>query len=172
MNDNPDSIEQMYRAEADTLRRFLKRKLSNSSDVEEVLHEAYLRLIRSNAQSPVENIRGFLYKIATNLVIDRYRAARSNVKHLDIDEVVQTPGALISEESSPEEISIVREKLGVTLETIRGLPPRCRQVFVLHRIKQMTHREISKELGISTQMVEKHIAKAVRICTERIMPYE
>lgn len=171
MTDNDFQIEDLYREEAEILRRFLRRKIANPTDVEEILQEAYLRLVRAAGQGDIENIRGFLYRIATNLVIDRFRSSAHNATHLDIEDMTNSPGELTSRESSPEEMSIVRQQLGVTLETIRTLPPRCRQVFVLHRIKQMTHREISKKLGISTQMVEKHIAKAMRICTEKLEPY-
>lgn len=171
MTDDSHRIEDMYREEAEILRRFLQRKMSNPTDVEEVLQEAYLRLLRAAKNGEIENVRGFLYRIATNLVIDRFRSAAHNATHVDIDVMASGPTELTSADTSPEDMSIIRQQLGVTLEAIRDLPPRCRQVFVLHRIKQLTHREISGKLGISTQMVEKHIAKAVRICAEKVAPY-
>lgn len=172
VNDNPKSIDELYSREVRSLRRFVRGKLSNTADADDIVQEAYLRLHRAQKKGHIKNLRGFLYRIATNLVIDHYRAVRNNVQHLEFEETPQSALALVVEQTSPEEQTVVREQLRVLLKCIEGLPPRCQQVFVLHRVNQFTQREIAEQLGISTQMVEKHIAKAVRICTERMRKFK
>ena len=49
-------------------------------------------------------------------------------------------------------------------EAIEALPPKCRRVFVLHKIHHLSHREISRVLGISGHAVEKHMMRALARC--------
>lgn len=163
-------IDDLYRSEAKSLRQFLMAKLADPRDVDEVLQEAYLRLCKVEARSEIRNPQGLLYRIATNLVIDRYRIPKRQTVHMNGDQ--DGPYVELSSEApSPEDRSMVNQQLRVLKGVIVNLPPRCRQVFIMHRIKQMTHSEISRTLGISTQMVEKHIAKALLRCRQRLAEY-
>lgn len=166
-----DPVSDLYEREANALRQFLRRKLANPSDVEEVMQEAYLRLHNARGRGNIANLRGFLFRIATNLAIDHYRAIGHSVSTVGIDEESRGARELVAEIRTPEEHAIINEQLRTLMNVIEHLPPRCRQVFVLHRIKQMTHSEIAQELKISTQMVEKHIARAIRVCTEKMVKF-
>jgi RNA polymerase sigma-70 factor (ECF subfamily) len=52
-----------------------------------------------------------------------------------------------------------RQELGQ--KALAGLPPRCREVFILHRLENLTYRQIAKQLDISPRTVEHHVANAV-----------
>lgn len=171
MNSKQQQVSELFCSERSSLRRFLKRKLNDSADVDDLVQESYLRLYDARRRTRIGNTRGFLYRIASNLVIDRYRSREHNVKSLSIDSTEVSCSALMSDVPTPEQCAATDQQLCVLSKVIESLPPRCRQVFVSHRISQLTHREIACEMGISTQMVEKHIAKAVRVCTERMGPY-
>jgi RNA polymerase sigma-70 factor (ECF subfamily) len=60
------------------------------------------------------------------------------------------------------------QDLALLYDVIEGLPPKCRQVFLLSRVKLMTYPEIAKHCGISVKMVEKHISHALAVCTREV----
>lgn len=157
----------LFEKEGDSLRRFLRAKLPNREDADDLAQEAYLRLYEANRLNGIRSLNSFLYRVATNLVIDTYRAART--KSLEINSTyVDALLESTAEETTTEDRVAIEQELKIIERVIDELPPRCQQVFVMHRFKQMTHSEISKELKISTQMVEKHIAKAVHRCREAL----
>ena len=169
--DRKATLDALYREESRSLLRFLRSKLPNPADAEEVLQDSYLRLCQADQTSDIRNLRGFLYRIAMNTVIDRYRSQKKGrLTSLD-DLPFDVPLQIESDEPSPEQYAIGAEQLAVLQKAIDDLPPRCQQVFLMHRVLLMTHRAIARELGISTQMVEKHIAKALLRCSERMRPY-
>lgn len=164
-----DALGRFYREHAGRLLRYLRTKLASSSEVEEVAQEAYLRLCQADAANGVRNMSGFLYRTAMNLVVDRYRARKYPMTALPDDDL-RSEREVRDDEPSLEDAAAVEQELRVLRAAIDELPARCRQVFVMHRLKQMTQNEISKELGISRQMVERHLARAIARCRERLRP--
>jgi RNA polymerase sigma factor (sigma-70 family) len=72
------------------------------------------------------------------------------------------------EERTPERVLLDREALETVVDAIAALPPRTREVFVLHRFEEMTCNGIAEQLGISVSAVEKHIMKALRELHDRL----
>jgi RNA polymerase sigma-70 factor (ECF subfamily) len=61
-----------------------------------------------------------------------------------------------------------RQQVRMLYRAILELPPKCRQVFLLHKFKERSHAQIAAHLGISKSMVEKHIIKAMTHCRQRL----
>ncbi|ORE87324.1 ECF sigma factor [Oceanococcus atlanticus] len=57
-----------------------------------------------------------------------------------------------------------QQQLLDVLRAIADLPPRCREVFVLYRFKSLSQAQIAEQLGISRNMVERHVMRAMRSC--------
>ncbi len=146
---------------ADVLRRIRKRT-RYSADAEDLLHMAFLRLNSYRAEHPVDNPVSFLVQTAANISVDQYRRERfTNPNPLeDYAQILQDNAPL------QDEVLAVRERLQRVREGIAKLTPRTRQVFLMHRIEEMKHKDIARQLGISQGAVEKHIAKAVLFLTE------
>ena len=81
--------------------------------------------------------------------------------HSNYEEVADSQG--LPEESSPERILLGRERLTKATEIMHGMPPRTREVFLLHRFEEMTYPAIAHALGISVSAVEKHIMIALKL---------
>jgi len=140
--------------------REVRLRTRGRSDPEELLHAAYLRLLRYKAQHAVENVAAFLVRTAVNIGVDNYRHDRF------IADVA--PETLGTSENSPlqDEVLASRVRLERVREGLSRLTPRTREIFLMHRLDEMKYREIAERLGISQSAVEKHIAKAALFLTE------
>ena len=69
---------------------FLNAKLGNRQVAEDVVHDAYLRVLERSSDTPIEQPRAFLYRTALNLVIDDHRRnALRQVESLDVLDTVR-----------------------------------------------------------------------------------
>jgi RNA polymerase sigma-70 factor (ECF subfamily) len=75
---------------------------------------------------------------------------------------------LVSDEPSAERQLSARQDLDILTSTIENLPPKCRQVFLLSRVRRMTYPQIATHCGISVKMVEKHISHALSVCMKKV----
>lgn len=62
-----------------------------------------------------------------------------------------------------------RERLRLLAHAIAELPPRRREVFLLHKIDGLSHSQVAERLGISRSKVEKHVMKALAHCRDRLL---
>lgn len=154
-----DSNERRFWAE---LLARIRRRTRDDQDAEDLLHSAWLRLFAYRAEHEVREPAGFLVRTAANLAVDRHRQRKRLAR-----EPLETFEAGL-EDGSPlqDEVLAARERLGRVQAGLERLPPRTRQVFVMHKVEGMKLREVAATLGITQSAVEKHIAKAVLFLTE------
>jgi RNA polymerase sigma-70 factor (ECF subfamily) len=146
---------------ADMLIR-VRRRTRADQDAEDLLHSAWLRLFAYRAEQEVREPTAFLVQTAAHLAVDQHRRA-----HRANPTPVESFGASL-EDNSPlqDEVLEARERLRRVQTGLDRLPPRTRQVFLMHRVEGMKLREISAQLGITQSAVEKHVAKAMLFLTE------
>jgi RNA polymerase sigma-70 factor (ECF subfamily) len=142
------------------LSREVRSRTRGRADAEELLHAAFLRLMRYRAQHAVDNVGAFLVRTAVNIGVDNYRHDRFTA---DV-----SPDEMGICENSPlqDEVLAARARLERVREGLSRLTPRTREIFLMHRLDDMKYREIAERLGISQSAVEKHIAKAALFLTE------
>lgn len=146
---------------ADLLTR-IRRRTRDDQDAEDLLHSAWLRLFAYREEHEVRQPAAFLVQTAANLAVDKHRQG----KRLARESLDEFESAL--EDASPlqDEVLAARERLRRVQAGLERLPPRTRQVFVMHKVEGMKLREIASALGITQSAVEKHVAKAVLFLTE------
>lgn len=157
-------VERLFNEHNTALLRFIAAKIGSMEEAEEVVQEAYVRLLQLDCPSTVSFLQAFLFKTASNLAIDRLRqrGRRSNVISLpEVDFAVfnLTPDRQLSGEQA---ITIVNA-------AVTRLPPKCREAFLLHRVHEMHVEEIAKRMGIGVCMVRRYIARGleyVRQCLD------
>jgi RNA polymerase sigma factor (sigma-70 family) len=149
----------------DELRKFLTVKLKSEEEAADITQEACVRVLSLRVPQDIRQPRAFLFKTALNLVVDTFRQPRRRVPHLPDETVL---ASLPSSTPNPESIVEARERLTLLQAAIAELPPKCRRVFLLHKFGNLTHKEIAARLGISRNMVEKHIIKAMTHCRKRL----
>jgi|UPI0004759C82 RNA polymerase sigma factor (sigma-70 family) len=152
-------IEALHRCEGARLQRFLMRLLGNHADAAEAAQETYLRLVKALGRTEIEQPRIFLFFVARNVALNlgaRRRLERGLFSSLtDLD-----PAEVTDEGARPEQQIIARQQLRLVAAAIDRLPPRCREVFLLSTLDGLPNGVIAARLGISRNMVEKHLMKA------------
>lgn len=148
----------LYRDHFIAVRTYLARRLGCAEAGREAAQDIFLRLLLRPQAAPIENPRGFLLRVARNLAIDRLRASgtRPVVEPLEDHE-----DTLLDPVSDPARIAEARQRLRILADGIGKLPPKCRDVFFLHRFEGLTQRDIADRLGISAKTVEANLARAM-----------
>ena len=141
--------------------RFLSRKLRDRHLAEELTQETFSRALSSTQQ--ISSHRALLYHIAKNLLVDRYRDSQHR---LSAEEMPDTDSLLAPGSQQPESLIENQQYIASIIATIEALPPRCREAFILHRFDGLSQNEVAARMGISTNMVEKHIIRAMLACRD------
>ncbi|MDD3448842.1 MAG: sigma-70 family RNA polymerase sigma factor [Gammaproteobacteria bacterium] len=163
-NNNKIDIANLYQEYGDSLRRFVAKKLS-PGDVDDVMHDTFIRVLCLTDGYELRRPRPFLFQIATNLILDHFRARRAHVyENCEGSDAAQQA----VDNVTPEQTVYARQRLEVLQHAIAELPPRCREVFLLHKFENESHAAIAAKLGISVNMVEKHVIRALAHCRERL----
>jgi RNA polymerase sigma-70 factor (ECF subfamily) len=143
------------------VRRYFEAHAPAQLDVDDILAEALVRCYTSNNWREIEDGRRFLFAVARNYVLDEVRRSKvvqfEDLASLQLD--VPDDGPL------PDRIASGREDLRLLAAAIEQLPRRCREVFTLRRIHNLSPRDIAVQLGLSVSTVEKHLARALLLLT-------
>jgi RNA polymerase sigma factor (sigma-70 family) len=154
----------LYQATLAPLRRYLTRLLGNSSEAQDVAHDAYVRVYPSVTSNSARKPEALLYTAARRLAINRLR--RRSISPVARDAFVPETAACL--EPGVEEKVIARQELDLLQRAISELPEGCRVVLLLCKIEQLSHREISARLGIAVSTVEKQHARALRLLRQAL----
>ncbi len=143
-----------YAEIAPRIRRIGARCAVNADDV---VQDACERMLRRGRPASIEDPVRYLFRVARNLIVDRQR---SRSREIGLFDFAAEPDAA-SDRFNPERILDGKQRLDMILAAIRQLPQRCREAFELLRFEGMSYAAIARRMGISTSMVEKHIAEAM-----------
>ena len=137
------------------LRRFFRRRVG-PAEAEDMVQDVFLAM-SARQGDPVDNVEGYLFRIATNLIARRQGREAGRPA---IEAMLESP-----EDFSPERILMSKQDAARVLAAIRNLPPRTREAFIFHRFEEMTYPEIARRLGISVSAVKQLIGRAIRHVT-------
>lgn len=145
------------------LTRFLKRNWRHEAEIPDLRQEVYARVYEAALRDKPLQIKGFLFRVARNLIIDRIR--QQNV--VSIEGVADFKGLDVStNEPSPEEHVSARQELRVLRAAMDQLPPRCRQIFLLRKVQGLSQKEVATQMKISEITVEHQLARGIQLLTE------
>ncbi|MCF4994530.1 sigma-70 family RNA polymerase sigma factor [Pseudomonas syringae] len=147
---------------------FLNAKLGNREVAEDVVHDAYLRVLERSSDTPIEQPRAFLYRTALNLVVDGHR--RNALRQVESLEVLDSEERYFT--PSPHATFDHGQRVEMLQRALGELSPPCRESFLLRKIEGLSHPEIAEHLGISKALVEKHIVNAMKHCRNRIQQWD
>ena len=140
--------------EQSRLRNFIRRRVHDPTDAEDILQDVFYELVEANRLlMPIEHVSGWLFRVARNRITDLFRKKKpeplSVSERLDEDgEVLFLEDLLPSPDAGPEAIyarSLLLEELELALDE---LPEEQREVFVAHEIDGLSFKQIAAETGV------------------------
>ena len=142
------------------VRAWLVRAMRRSSDVDDVIQEAYCQIAELDTVGHIRNGRAYFLTAARSILLQRLR--RERVVRIeavtDIDAL-----RVMDDEPSPEQVTGARRELERVLGLIAMLPPVCRQVIELRRIHGFSQKETARRLGVSESVVENNSIRGLRV---------
>ena len=157
-------LDGLFTEHRERLHLYLRSRLANDADAQELAQEAYLRLLRISQTELIKHPQAYLYRIASNLINDLYGRQLTPEQQVG-EEVLDN---LESSELSPEQCLERSRQLQQIEQALSELPPKCRAVVTLRGRQGMTSLEVAERLGISTNTVKKYMSKGVAHCRKRM----
>jgi RNA polymerase sigma factor (sigma-70 family) len=151
------AVGNAFKQEKKRLLEFIKKRVSNTADAEDILQDVFYHFVESfNIVSPIEHVTAWLFRVARNKIIDRYRKHKPLLidnlpaqQQTDNDPAYTVIDLLYEPGDNPENMylrEVIWEEFAICLEK---LPPEQKQVFVLHELEGKSFKEIAEQTGIS-----------------------
>lgn len=144
-----------------SLRAYLHGTAPLLADVDDLVQESYLRLLRMRETGQIRSVKAALFAIARNAVRDALRRKMIN-REVSVTEIDALP--VSDETADPLDALSRQQEQRLLAEAIKALPERCREVLLLRKIHGVSQREIALRLGISENTVESLVSRGVRRC--------
>ena len=166
MNEQDRKISDIVAEERSRLRNFIRRRVPDPADVEDILQEVFYKLVEANRLlMPIDHVTGWLFRVARNRITDLFRKRReesiseSVVEDQD-GEALRIEDLLPSPDAGPEALyvrSVLLDELKLALDE---LPDEQREVFIAHELEGRSFKELSAESGVNvnTLLSRKHYA--------------
>src|SRR6266568_4475349 len=168
MSEQDRRIAETIEREQGRLRNFIRKRVPDRRDVEDVLQDVFFELVEAQRlMKPIEEVGAWLFRVARNRIIDRFRKKRpesSTVMTLTRDteegDTASLEDLLPSAEAGPEAAYARGVLLDELAAALGELPENQRFVFVAHELEGKSFRELASETGVSvnTLLSRKHYA--------------
>jgi len=172
--DQDQRISEVVQREGGRLRNFIRRRVMDPRDAEDIQQDVFYELVEANRLLvPIEQVTGWLFRVARNRIIDLFRrkrpvsladagGANEEGERLPLEDLLPSP------EAGPEAL-YARQVLLEELEAaIQELPEEQRQVFVGHEIEGRSFKQMAAETGVSVNTLLSRKRYAVLHLRERL----
>lgn len=161
----------VYLEQRDALARFFRARLGAKADVEDLLQDLYLKVSAVEPDREVREPRAYLYRLASNLMMDRWRSSRRTAVRDGAWRMathVTGPSEDLDDAPSAEAVVAGRQRLALLTRAVSDLPDKTSAIFRLHKFEGLSYAEVAVRLGISRSSVEKHMMDALRYLAARV----
>jgi RNA polymerase sigma factor (sigma-70 family) len=148
------------------LKSFIQRRVANREDAEDIVQDVFYQLIKTFEANPIEQVAGWLYRVARNMIINKGKKKREEklpVYQYDEggDILNEFSKVLFNDDAPTPETEYLRSLVWQELETtLSELPPEQREAFELTELDGLPVKEVANAVGISvnTLLSRKHYA--------------
>ena len=160
-------IDVLFRSEAPRLLRYFRRWRDRPDDPADLVQEVFARASNSAGFHSAARPEAYLQRVARNLLYERSDAERKRAHiQLPLGETVDAhvpPGQ--------EDAIALAQMQRIYDRAISGMTARTRQVYLMHRVDEMSYKAIAEALAISPSGVEKHMMKAIAHIDRVVAPW-
>jgi RNA polymerase sigma factor (sigma-70 family) len=171
--DEDRRIADVVEREGFRLRQFIRRRVSDPRDAEDVLQDVFSALVEANRLlMPIDHVTGWLFRVARNRITDLFRRKRpeglAEAAVVEDGEPLGLEDLLPSPDAGPEAL-YARSVLLDELETaIEELPEEQREVFAAHEIEGRSFKDMAAETGASINTLLSRKRYAVQRLRKRL----
>src|SRR5476651_439798 len=167
-------ISDVVKREQSRLRNFIRRRVPDPRDAEDILQDVFYALVEANRLlMPIDHVTGWLFRVARNRITDLFRkkkperfsetaVADENEERLQMEDLLPSPDA------GPEALYARTVLLEALEAAVDELPQEQREVFVAHELEGRSFKEMAAETGVSVNTLLSRKRYAVRHLRERL----
>jgi len=144
------------------LRGWLARRFPGLRDREDLIQDAYLRILEAHRRGSLANPKAFLFATARNLALDQVRRERA----LPVGPLLTGDAELLGDGSDLAGDVARNQELEILAEAIEALPARCRMIFVLRKVYGLSQKDIAQRLGLSENTVSAQLTIGFGKCAD------
>jgi RNA polymerase sigma factor (sigma-70 family) len=172
-NESDERIAKVVEREQSRLRRFIRHRLPDPADAEDILQDVFYELAEANRLLvPIEHVTAWLFRVARNRITDLFRRKRPELGpapgSASEEELPPWEDLLPSPEAGPEALLARRLLLEEIESALAELPPEQRDVFVAHELEGKSFQEMASETGVNVNTLLSRKHYAVRHLRERL----
>ena len=174
MTEQDRQISEIIEEERSRLRNFIRRRVPDPSDAEDIVQEVFYELVEANRLlMPIEHVTGWLFRVARNRITDLFRKKKpetfSDAAVMDEDgEALRIEDLLPSPDAGPEALYFRNVLLDELELAIDELPEEQREVFVAHELEGRSFKEMAAETGVKVNTLLSRKRHAVLHLRERL----
>ncbi len=174
MSDQDQRISEVVERERSRLRNFIRRRVADREDAEDILQDVFYELVEANRLlMPIDHVTGWLFRVARNRIVDLFRKKKpdtfSEIAAInDEEEMLQLEDLLPSPDAGPEALyfrGLLLDELELAIEE---LPDDQREVFVAHEFEGRSFKEIAATTGAGMNTLLSRKRYAVLHLRERL----
>ena len=148
-------ISDVVTREHSRLRNFIRRRVPDPRDAEDILQDVFYELVEANRLlMPIEHVTGWLFRVARNRITDLFRKKKAErfsetAAAAEDDDLLQFENLLPSTDAGPEALYARQVLLDELAVAVGELPPEQREVFVAHELEGRSFKEMAAEKSVS-----------------------
>jgi RNA polymerase sigma factor (sigma-70 family) len=177
MTEQDRQIVQVVMGERGRLRNFIRRRVPDPADAEDIAQEVFYELVEANRLlMPIDHITGWLFRVARNRITDLFRKKRPE-RFTDISvageegESLRFEDLLPSPDAGPEALYVRGAMLEELEQAIDELPPEQREVFLAHEVEGRSFKELSAATGVNLNTLLARKRYAILHLRERLQDF-
>jgi RNA polymerase sigma-70 factor (ECF subfamily) len=145
------------------LRAYLHKQFPALPDVDDIVQESHLRLLKARRHGSVASAKSYLFAIARNVTLGVFRR-RQHFTEIPVNDL--EGWRILESDTDVAESASLSQEVALATDAIEALPARCREIVILRALRGLSHREIATQLGLSEATVRVQVARGMKKCAQ------
>ena len=153
-----DWLDALFRDQGSRMVRLLTRRAGGHAEASDLVAEAFLRLTQAAQRQVLVNPEHYLKTITRNLLRNRASSVSGAIErsHAELE-----PERHAAHDGDPHQVLEAAQTLALYETAVMKLKPKTREIYLLHRLDDLSYAEIAQKMGLSQSAIEKHMMTAI-----------